>query len=126
MEPLRKINDEESDKMKAIYSAFCDLIAESPNMEVFYSEKLGFIILYVDDLEGERLRPEVIDTAEEFYFMICNQIAMDVLYSLPDSPDYLWELSEADRQRILDKIESDAAIFPEYARVIEELFEDHR
>lgn len=126
MEPLRKIDKQELEKMRRIHEVFRHHIAESPNMEVFDSEKFGFFVVYVDDRECEELRPEVVDTAEELYYLICHQIARDILFSLPNSPDYLWELTDVDRKRILAKIEKDTAFFPEYAQIIEELFDDPR
>jgi len=126
MEPLRMIDQQELEKMRRIHEVFKHHIAESPNMEVFDSKKLGFFIVYVDDPQCEELRAETVDTAEELYCRVCTQIARDILYSLPCSPDYLWELSDEDKRQIMSKIEKDTTHFPEYAQIIERLFDERK
>ena len=69
----------EKKEIKRIYAAFADYIRESPYLEWFWSEKLGYLLLKIGAEKRYIAEDIIIYTAEQLALILFSEVSMDVL-----------------------------------------------
>ena len=68
---------QQNEKIKNVYAAFRPYIEKHPAFDIVYSEKLGFVKLYVDpEWENDALR---IQSWQDLLESLCHEIILDVV-----------------------------------------------
>lgn len=71
-----------SEKMlHIVYKTFLPYITEHPCFDIMYSNKVGFVKLWINENRDEMTR---IETWEELLESICQEIALDVIVSVEE------------------------------------------
>lgn len=69
----------EKKEIERVYAAFADYIRESPYLEWFWSDKLGYLLLKIST-EKRYVEEEIlVDTAEQLASVLFSEVSMDVL-----------------------------------------------
>ena len=69
----------EKKEIERIYAAFADYIRESPYLEWFWSEKLGYLLLKIGAEKRYIAEDIIIYTAEQLALILFSEVSMDVL-----------------------------------------------
>ena len=69
----------EKKEIERIYAAFADYIRESPYLEWFWSEKLGYLLLKIGAEKRYIAEDIIIYTAERLALILFSEVSMDVL-----------------------------------------------
>lgn len=69
----------EKKEIERIYAAFADYIRESPYLEWFWSEKLGYLLLKIGAEKRYIAEDIIIYTAEQLALILFSEVLMDVL-----------------------------------------------
>ena len=69
----------EKKEIERIYAAFADYIRESPYLEWFWSEKLGYLLLKIGAEKRYIAKNIIIYTAEQLALILFSEVSMDVL-----------------------------------------------
>ena len=69
----------EKKEIERIYAAFADYIRESPYLEWFWSEKLGYLLLKIGTEKRYIAEDIIIYTAEQLALILFSEVSMDVL-----------------------------------------------
>lgn len=69
----------EKKEIERVYAVFADYIRESPYLEWFWSDKLGYILLKIST-EKRYVEEEIlVDTAEQLASVLFSEVSTDVL-----------------------------------------------
>ena len=69
----------EKKEIERVYAVFADYIRESPYLEWFWSEKLGYLLLKIST-EKRYVEEEIlVDTAEQLASVLFSEVSTDVL-----------------------------------------------
>lgn len=69
----------EKKEIERVYAVFADYIRESPYLEWFWSDKLGYLLLKIST-EKRYVEEEIlVDTAEQLASVLFSEVSMDVL-----------------------------------------------
>ena len=69
----------EKKEIERVYAAFADYIWESPYLEWFWSEKLGYLLLKIGAEKRYIAEDIIIYTAEQLALILFSEVSMDVL-----------------------------------------------
>lgn len=69
----------EKKEIERVYAAFADYIRESPYLEWFWSEKLGYLLLKIGAEKRYIAEDIIIYTAEQLALILFSEVSMDVL-----------------------------------------------
>jgi len=69
----------EKKEIERIYAAFADYIRESPYLEWFWAEKLGYLLLKIGAEKQYTAEDIIIHTAEQLALMLFSEVSIDVL-----------------------------------------------
>ena len=69
----------EKKEIERVYTAFADYIRESPYLEWFWSEKLGYLLLKIGAEKRYIAEDIIIYTAEQLALILFSEVSMDVL-----------------------------------------------
>ena len=69
----------EKKEIERIYAAFADYIRESPYLEWFWSEKLGYLLLKIGAEKRYIAEDIIIYTAEQLALILFSEVSTDVL-----------------------------------------------
>lgn len=80
-EPIPVMDYEETEKkeIERVYAVFADYIRESPYLEWFWSDKLGYLLLKIGAEKRYIAENVIIYTAEQLARILFSEVSMDVL-----------------------------------------------
>jgi hypothetical protein len=112
----------EQREIEKVKSVFEEYILASEYIDLLLSEKIGYILIYINPpTQGLALEPEIITDGRNLCKLILSEIASDVL-SLAHNGHSIAEADPLERAEILKRIEPYAEQLPEYHHLVDALF----
>ncbi len=112
------------DEIEEIIKVFGEYIKSSVRLELLWSDKLGYVLIEIDDLRREDpdYRCEFITDGEEFCSTLLLEIAYDVLEATGSghSPS---SANGKEQKTILRELERYLQFLPQYRPLTEQLFD---
>lgn len=105
------------DKMDKIYNVFADYIRSDVSIDIVYTDKLGYMVMMIDERQKRSIDIKYVKSAEELCAWILNEICSNVMCSWERDDD---ELSEDDKEKIRETWKPYIDQLPEYHAFSEE------
>ena len=114
-----KYTQEQWNEIEKVIAVFSDYVHDSKQLDLIYSEKFGYILLYDACAEVDRqdLIPIVIDEAGE----LCNHIITEIVNDILREKHVMHDLCDAtpeEKNLIADALEKYLEKIPEYRYLI--------
>lgn len=111
-------------EIERVYAVFADYIRESPYLEWFWSDKLGYLLLKIS-AEKRYVEEEIlIDTAEQLASVLFSEVSTDVL-QMTENEHSEQSADPLERAEIKRRWQPFLECLPEYCPVCKEiLFEE--
>ena len=112
------------DEIEEIIKVFSEYIKNSVRLELLWSEKLGYVLIEIDDLRREDpdYRCEFITDGKKLCSTILLEIAYDVLEAT-GSGHSLDRANAKEQKAILKELERYLQFLPQYRPLTEQLFD---
>ena len=119
-----KYAQEQWKELDKVIAVFSDYLRDSKQLDLIYSDKFGYILLYDACTEADKqdLIPIVIDDAGELCDHVIMEMVNDVLRAEHVMND-LCDTTPKERKKIEDALEEYMAKIPEYCYLIAKQFE---
>lgn len=119
-----KYTREQWNELDRVIAVFSDYLHESKQLDLIYSDKFGYILLFDSCIEADRqdLIPIVIDDAEE----LCDNIIMEIVNDILKAKHVMHDLCDTtpqERELITDALEEYMEQIPKYRFLIAKQFE---
>lgn len=119
-----KYTQEQCKELDKVMAVFSDYLRDSKQLDLIYSDKFGYILLYDSCTEADRqdLIPIVIDDAGE----LCDHVIMEMVNDVLRAEHVMHDLCDTtpkERKIIEDALEEYMAKIPEYRYLIAKQFE---
>lgn len=111
---------EKNEAIEKVRRVFEDYIKASPYMELLWSEKLGYVLMSIDERSSEIMESRVVTDAENLCRCLINEIAQKALEAMEKDRD-TYELPSSDRAEIEKELGLYMDQLPEYAHLFENL-----
>jgi len=109
-------------EIERVKSVFRDYIQASQYIDLVRSEKLGYILLYINPpTQDLGMEPEIITDGSDLCELLLSEVAADVL-ELTRNEHSVSEADPLEKSEILKRLEPFAEQLPEYRHLFEELF----
>lgn len=112
-------------KLDTIASVFAEYINASNDMELLWSEKLGYVFICLEHYDGGEvaLNASQIEVPEDLVRSIFLENALDTMAELFGVEAELDNATDEQKQAVRQRLSAYTARFPEYAYLLEEVFE---
>jgi len=121
---ITNYNDEVKGKIERVIEGFQDYIRSTPQLDVLWSEKLGYIYIGLDIVGGTiaDMTSELILSDEVLFDKILYEMAVDIMEKAGHTLDPK-EASELERREVERQLRQRTALLPEYQTRIPLVFE---
>lgn len=114
--------DAQQQEIEKVRLVFNDYIQTSDYLDLVNSEKLGYILLYINKkARCLEMEPAVIEDGRELCELLISEIASDVL-ELTQNEHSVSQADPLEKAEILNRMEPFSQQLPEYRHLFEELF----
>ncbi len=111
---------EKNEAIEKVRSVFEEYIKASPYIELLWSDKLGYVLMSIDERTSEIMESWVVTDAENLCRCLMNEIAQKVLDAMGKDHD-TYELSSLERAEFEKQLKPYRDQLPEYAYLFENL-----
>ena len=105
-------------EMDRIADAFSGYIHRHPNLDLMWSEKIGYVLLTVNPKKQKAESGESYRTAESLACRLFSEVMTDVVMET-DSAHSAWELDESETKEVRERWTPFLDALPEYAHICE-------
>ena len=119
-----KYTQEQLSELNRVIEVFADYMHDSKQLDLIYSEKFGYILLYnvCTGSDDQDLIPILIDDAEELCDRLILEKVNEILRGKHVMRD-LWDTTSQERELIADALEEYMIKIPEYRYLVSKQFE---
>ena len=111
---------EKKEAIEKVRRVFGEYIKSSPYMELLWSEKLGYVLMSIDERSSEIMESRVVTDAENLCRCLINEIAQKVLEGMEKDRD-TYELSSLEHEEFEKELKPYRDQLLEYAHLFENL-----
>lgn len=111
---------EKNEAVEKVRRVFEEYIKASPYMELLWSEKLGYVLMSIDERSSEVMESRVVTDAENLCRCLVNEIAQKALKTMGKDHD-TYELSSFECAEVGKELKPYMNELPEYAYLFENL-----
>lgn len=107
-------------EMDRIAEAFSGYIHRHPNLDLLWSEKLGYVLLSIDTVRDCLYGTSIFTDAQKLAYRLFNEVVTDVILEYEDCDD-ISNLNDEGREEVRQRWTPFLEMLPEYERVCEDI-----
>lgn len=107
-------------EMDRIVEAFSGYIHRHPNLDLLWSEKLGYVLLSIDTVRDCLYGTSIFGNAQELACRLFNEVVTDVILEQEDCDD-ISNLNDEGREEVRQRWAPFLEMLPEYKNVCEDI-----
>lgn len=107
-------------EMDRIVEAFSGYIHRHPNLDLLWSEKLGYVLLSIDTVRDCLYGTSIFSNAQELSCRLFNEVVTDVILEQEDCDD-ISNLNDEGREEVRQRWAPFLEMLPEYKNVCEDI-----
>lgn len=107
-------------EMDRIVEAFSGYIHRHPNLDLLWSEKLGYVLLSIDTVRDCLYGTSIFSNAQKLSCRLFNEVVTDVILEQEDCDD-ISNLNDEGREEVRQRWAPFLEMLPEYKNVCEDI-----
>lgn len=112
-------------EMDRIVEAFSGYIHRHPNLDLLWSEKLGYVLLSIDTVRDCLYGTNIFSNAQKLACCLFNEVVTDVILEQEDCDD-ISNLNGEGREEVRQRWAPFLEMLPEYKNVCEDILTGNR
>ena len=111
-------------EMDRIAEAFSGYIHRHPNLDLLWSEKLGYVLLSIDTVRDCLYGTSIFTNAQKLAYRLFNEVVTDVILEYEDCDDFS-NLNDEGREEVRQRWAPFLEMLPEYENVCEDILNEN-